>query len=150
VSLNRRVESDLVPHASSSLLYLRRESHADRLAFPPARGTFMYEIIIRSIWVPESDLRFHALISPLPGLPPVRDLLLCAKHLFVAAMVAGVHQGKSEHDRGAVRVRSREVCRGSKSKAPPPSPAGALCPLSRDFLAQRGVLPAHQFSDAPT
>lgn len=29
MSLNRRVESDLVPHASSSLLYLRRESHAD-------------------------------------------------------------------------------------------------------------------------
>jgi hypothetical protein len=76
VSLNRRVESDLVPHASSSLLYLRRESHADRLAFPPARGTFMYEIIIRSIWVPESDLRFHALISPLPGLPPAQNCCL--------------------------------------------------------------------------
>jgi hypothetical protein len=36
-------------------------------------------------------------------------LLLCAKHLFVAAMVAWVHPGlppirKSEHDGGATRV----------------------------------------------
>jgi hypothetical protein len=52
VSLNRRVESDLVPHASSSLLYLAGNHHADR-AFPPARGTFMHEIIIRSIRVSE-------------------------------------------------------------------------------------------------
>jgi hypothetical protein len=29
---------------------------------------------------------------------PVQELLLCAKHLFVAAMVAGVHPGKPEHE----------------------------------------------------
>jgi len=43
--------------------------------------------------------------------PPVQDLLLCAKHLFVTAMVAWVHLGlprigKSEHDGGAARVPS--------------------------------------------
>ena len=59
----------------------------------------------------------------LVGQPPMQDLLRCAKHLFVAAMVAWVHPGlppigKSE-DRGGVRVWSREVFKGSKSKAPP-------------------------------
>jgi hypothetical protein len=47
-------------------------------------------------------------------LPFVRDLLVRAKHLFVAAMAAEVHPGlpgigKSEHDGGAVRIRSRDV-----------------------------------------
>jgi hypothetical protein len=50
----------------------------------------------------------------LVALPSAQDLLLCAKHLFVAAMVAWVHPGpagnrqKSEHDesfRGGKRRR---------------------------------------------
>jgi hypothetical protein len=51
-------------------------------------------------------------IDSLVALPRAEDLLFCAKYLFVAAMVAGVHPGvprigRSKHDRGAVRVRSR-------------------------------------------
>jgi hypothetical protein len=47
-----------------------------------------------------------------------------AKHLFVAAMVAGVHPrlpriGKSGHDGGASAFGAGEVFRGSKGKAPP-------------------------------
>ena len=58
---------------------------------------------------------------------PAQDLLLCAKHLFVAAMMAGVHPGlprigKSGHDGGASAFGADEVFRGSKSKAPPLSP----------------------------
>ena len=56
--------------------------------------------------------------------PRAQDLLLCAKNLFVAAMVAWVHPGPTanranQKHKGAVRVRSREAFRGSKSKAPP-------------------------------
>ena len=40
---------------------------------------------------------------------PVQDLLLCAKHLFVAAMMAGVHPGPSEHDSPGSPPWSREV-----------------------------------------
>ena len=48
----------------------------------------------------------HWHIDFLVALPSAQDLLLCAKHLFVAAMVAWVHPGpaeigKSEHDGGA-------------------------------------------------
>ena len=47
-----------------------------------------------------------------------QDLLLCAKHLFVAAMVAWVRvSGNSEHDGRAVRVRSREMFRAAKQSA---------------------------------
>jgi hypothetical protein len=54
----------------------------------------------------------------------VQELLLCAKHLFVAATVAWVHpglprMGKSEHDGGQPAFGAGEVFRGSKSKAPP-------------------------------
>jgi hypothetical protein len=64
-------------------------------------------------------------LAPLVALGPVRVLFLCAQHLFVAGLVVWVHPGpacrgigKSEHDGRAVRVRSREVFRGSKSKTP--------------------------------
>ena len=62
------------------------------------------------------------LVDFLVALPPEQDLLLCAKHLFVAAMAAEVHPGlpgigKSEHGGGAVRVRSRDVFMGGKSTA---------------------------------
>ena len=55
-----------------------------------------------ALWPPETAQRSH---TPLPtrldcessrflvALPTVQDLLLCAKHLFVAAMVAWVHPG---------------------------------------------------------
>jgi len=38
-------------------------------------------------------LAVHRQIDVLIALSPVQDLSLCAKHLFVAAMVAGVHPG---------------------------------------------------------
>src|SRR5262245_51262473 len=67
----------------------------------------------------------HWHIDFLVALPSVQDLLFCAKHLFVAAMVAGVHlgsrgTGKLEHDRRAVRVRTREGA--GESKLPPSLP----------------------------
>jgi hypothetical protein len=54
------------------------------------------------------SLRFRFLVA----WPRPEDLLLCAKHLFVAAMVAGVHPGlpligKSE-DRRAVRQGQKQ------------------------------------------
>ena len=110
MSLNRRVESDLAPHASSSLLYLRRELHADRLAFPPARGTSCMRLFIRSIWVPKSDLRFHVLVSPLPGLPPAQNCHICSSLPWWLGFVPGLRRiGVSEHDGRAVRLGRREV-----------------------------------------
>ena len=68
---------------------------------------------------------------------PVQDLLLCAKHLFVAAMVAGfirVCRESANQNMTAGRrpgsPRSEPCFYGQQSGAPPPSPAGALCPLS--------------------
>ena len=73
---------------------------------------------------------------------PRAELLLCAKHLFVAAMMAGVHPGlprigKSGHDGGASAFGAGEVFQGSKSKAPPSSPAGALLPPVLRFVIPR-------------
>jgi hypothetical protein len=76
---------------------------------------------VRYPWLPRRSLANRLLIRP----APVQDLLLCAKHLFVAAMAAKVHPGlpgigKSEHDGAAVRVPEPWRFMGSKSKAPLP------------------------------
>ena len=63
----------------------------------------------------------HWQIDFLVALPPVQDLLLCAKHLFVAAMVAWVHPGPAgnrqiKYDGGEVRaaVGRGDVGRGRR------------------------------------
>jgi hypothetical protein len=62
----------------------------------------------------------HWHIDFLVALPSAQDLLLCAKHLFVAAMVAWVHPGPAANrqirrQRGSP-LRSREVFRAAKAK----------------------------------
>jgi hypothetical protein len=74
---------------------------------------------------------------------PRAGLLLCAKHLFAGAMVAGAHPGlppigKSE-DRGAIRIRSREVFRG-KSKASPLTRGCAAVHWQIDLLPPQDLL----------
>ena len=55
---------------------------------------------------------------------PLQDLLLCAKHLFVAAMVAEVHPGLPESANQAMTAgRPRLEPVGHQQ-------VGALCPLS--------------------
>jgi hypothetical protein len=75
----------------------------------------------------------------------VQDLLLCAKHLFVGAMVAWVHPGSATNGKSDVAAMVAGFMRGSrepaksehfgaefsgaaKAKTPPPSPA-RFCPL---------------------
>jgi hypothetical protein len=59
----------------------------------------------------------------LVALPPVRDLLLCAKHLFVAAMVAIVLAANSEaalRARRGLAVGSIEQISGANEQIPEP------------------------------
>jgi hypothetical protein len=92
-------------------------------------------------------------IAPFIGLVdqrPVQDLLRCANHLFVAAMVVWVHPGlppigKSE-DTGAVRVRSREISFQGKQKQRVAAHPG----LPRRSLANRRLSrPAPHCSSLP-
>ena len=75
--------------------------------------------VLRSA-TPVGHWRFHFFVAS----APVRDLLLCAKYLFVAAIDGWVHRGlrrigRSERDGGAGRVRSRCSSQGtSKAKRP--------------------------------
>jgi hypothetical protein len=71
----------------------------------------------------------------LSGPSPVQDLLLCAKHLFVAAMVAGVHRACRESANQAMtagRPRLEPVkCSGAAKRsaaAIPPAGRFAPCP----------------------
>ena len=74
---------------------------------------------------------------------PRAGLLLCPKHLFVRAMVAGVHPGLppigKSGDRGAVRIRSREVFRG-KSKASPLTRGCAAVHWQIELLPPAGLV----------
>src|SRR5437763_1840005 len=78
---------------------------------------------------------------------PRAGLLLCAKHLFVAAMVAGIHPGLppigKSGDRGAIRLRSREVFR-DKSKAPPLSRGCAAVHWQIELLPPAGLVALRQ------
>jgi hypothetical protein len=78
----------------------------------------------------------HWQIDFLVALPPVQDLLLCAKYLFISA--------NQNMTAGRPAFGAGEVFRGSKTKAPRSSPAGALCPCLRlVILRQRFVCGSH-------
>ena len=97
---------------------------------------------------PPADIRSLA-FRYLVALPPVQDLLLCAKHLLVAAMVVGVHgpatNRQSEHDGRAVRIRSREVFNGAKAKRRPPLIGKSTSYISRPAPQDLSLCAKHLF-----